>query len=261
VCIDGGSDGTDTFCGCVFSNNSAGALGGALFRTPDGAMQTLNLQESTFDGNSAVTGGGAMYIHNSALNVTASTLSNNTAPTGGAIQSDGTNIDFVNDTFEGNIASKGLGGAMALFSNGGTIQSSTFANNTSPAGSGYFGAAIAGDQNLTINDTIFSENTTMDCGAPMACQVGSGTTGVADLQWPQDHVVCSGADTPCAGASATTFADPLLGALGDHGGPTETMVPGSGSPALGAGKSCPATDQRGTTRKATGCTLGAVEVP
>jgi hypothetical protein len=53
----------------------------------------------------------------------------------------------------------------------------------------------------------------------------------------------------------------MLAPLKTNGGPTRTMLPMMGSPAIGAGKSCPMTDQRGVTRKADGCTVGAVEVP
>jgi len=64
-------------------------------------------------------------------------------------------------------------------------------------------------------------------------------------------------DAPCT--ASITVADPLLGALGDNGGPTQTLVPAAGSPAQGAGSDCPATDQRGQPRGAT-CTSGAVEI-
>jgi hypothetical protein len=61
---------------------------------------------------------------------------------------------------------------------------------------------------------------------------------------------------PCSTNSLT--GDPLLGPLMDNGGPTKTMAPGAGSPAIGKGTSCPATDQRGNARKEP-CTLGAYE--
>ena len=99
----------------------------------------------------------------------------------------------------------------------------------------------------------------MDCGAPMTCHAGS-SSGVGDLQWPKKHLVCDSDDPPCA-AGGTTFADPLLGALGDNGGPTRTMLPAAGSPAAGIGKGCPPIDQRGKARKSPdGCTAGAVEM-
>jgi len=56
------------------------------------------------------------------------------------------------------------------------------------------------------------------------------------------------------------IADPMLGALADNGGDTETLAPAAGSPARGLGRSCPPTDQRGMPR-ADPCTAGAVELP
>jgi hypothetical protein len=53
--------------------------------------------------------------------------------------------------------------------------------------------------------------------------------------------------------------DPLLGALGDNGGTTETLLPAAGSPAIGLGTGCPTADQRGE-RRAEPCTAGALEV-
>lgn len=88
VSIDGGDDGTLTVCGSTFSKNTCHAIGGAIFRTPDGAKQTSNIDRSSFDGNScsgtyngSPTGqAGAMYFHNSHVVLTNSTVSNNSAP-------------------------------------------------------------------------------------------------------------------------------------------------------------------------------------
>lgn len=69
--------------------------------------------------------------------------------------------------------------------------------------------------------------------------------------------------------------DPGLGPLADNGGPTQTMLPETGSPAVGAIPSgttvsidnndvplCPRTDQRGVdSAPGAACTIGAVEVP
>jgi predicted outer membrane repeat protein len=257
ISIDGGSDGALAVCGATFEHNVSGALGGAMFRTPDGATQASSFDRSSFDSNQATQGGGAFYFHNSDLEITASTFSNNTAPGAGAIQADGTTLTLTNDTFAGNQATKGLGGAISLFSNGGTITNCTFANDQSSGGNGYFAAAIAGGSTFTIANTLFANNTTQDQYSPMQCQVSA--TGSGDLQWPKDHVVGTGADTACV--TGITFADPELGALADNGGPTLTTLPGASGPAAGAGTACPPTDQRGQTRKSTGCTAGAVELP
>ena len=157
VSIDGGSDGALTVCGATFEKNVSGALGGAMFRTPDGATQTSTFSQSTLDGNTAVQGGGAVYFHNSTLVMNACTISNNAAPGAGGIQADGTTLQLTNDTFAGNIATKGLGGAIALFGNGGTMTNCTFAGNQSSGGSGYFAAAIAGGDTFTIAELALRE--------------------------------------------------------------------------------------------------------
>ena len=54
--------------------------------------------------------------------------------------------------------------------------------------------------------------------------------------------------------------DPLLGALAENGGPTETLVPLASSPARGHARDCPPFDQRGQPRNSL-CTSGAVEAP
>jgi hypothetical protein len=68
-------------------------------------------------------------------------------------------------------------------------------------------------------------------------------------------------DTSCPGIGT----DPKLGALADNGGPTETMLPGAGSSAIGivpSGSCSPFVDQRGDSRPGSGksvCDAGAVE--
>lgn len=257
-----GMDGAEVYavnvCGSTFTSNAAGsgALGGAISRTPDAAAQTTTIDRSSFVGNTAPSGG-ALYFHNSNLVVTASTLSGNTASgSGGGLFADSSTLAFINDTFADNIAEKGLGGSIVLFGNGGTLQNVTFAGNQATGGPGYFGAAIAGATKLTISNTLFSGNTTQDCGSPMACSIGA-STGLDDLQWPATHSVCSTADLACT--SGTVFGNPQLGVLQSNGGPTQTIAPLPGSPALGLGQNCPATDQRGVARPSSGCTAGAVE--
>ena len=56
--------------------------------------------------------------------------------------------------------------------------------------------------------------------------------------------------------------DPKLGPLANNGGPTDTLLPLAGSPAIDqGGATCPATDQRGIVRpQGAACDIGAVEV-
>ena len=258
VVIDGAETFAVTVCGSTFTSNSGGtgALGGAIFRTPDGAIQTTTIDRSSFIGNTAPSGG-ALYFHNSNLVMTASTLSGNTAAgNGGAVFADGSTLNFTNDTFVDNISQKGLGGSIVLYGNGGALQNVTFEGNQASGGSGYFGAAIAGGTTLSISNTLFSDNTTKDCGSPMAC-AASSSTGSHNLQWPMTHSVCASVDVACT--PGTVFSNPQLGVLGGNGGPTQTAAPLPGSPAVGIGQNCPATDQRGIARPSSGCTAGAVE--
>jgi hypothetical protein len=256
--IDGGDDLTHTFCGVHFTNNTSGlgALGGALARTPDRARQTTVIDRCTFDGNHGDSASG-VYFHNSDLQITATTFSNNVAMRGcAAIQADGTQFQLLNDTFASNSAMAGLGGAICLFGGGGTIAFTTFATNHADGGDPYFGAAIGGNPTLSLVSDLFTGNTAQNPGAPMQCHVTG--TGDGNLQWPRAHVVGGGNDAPCT--PTTMFADPVLGALGDHGGASATLLPDPASPARGAGVSCPPTDQRGMPRPATACTSGSVEL-
>jgi hypothetical protein len=79
-------------------------------------------------------------------------------------------------------------------------------------------------------------------------------------------------DTTCTGFTATgdkKSVNPMLGALQNNGGPTNTMALGSGSPAMNAGNpgGCGdgngnrlMTDQRGVARPATGaCDVGSYQ--
>jgi hypothetical protein len=258
VYMDGAEVYSVAVCGSTFTSNAGGtgALGGAIFRTPDGAIQTTTIDRSSFSGNTAPSGG-ALYFHNSNLVVTNSTLSGNTASgSGGGLFSDSSTLTFTNDTFADNVSQQGLGGSIVLFGNGGTLQNVTFLGNQATGGPGFYGAAIGGGTVLTITNTLFSGNTTKDCNSPMACAVGT-STGSDDLQWPATHAVCSTADVACT--TGTVFSNPELGVLQNNGGPTLTAAPIPGSPAVGIGQSCPATDQRGVARPSSGCTAGAVE--
>src|SRR5690606_5246435 len=71
------------------------------------------------------------------------------------------------------------------------------------------------------------------------------------------------ADDATCGSGFTNSDAIDLGALGDYGGPTETipLLPGSAAIDAGDDAHCPATDQRGVTRpQGSACDIGAFEL-
>ena len=254
-----GSDDTDLLiCGSTFTDNKANELAGAFGRTPNVSPRHTTIDRSLFQGNRARQAGALFIVNSAPLDILATTFSNNSATSFGAAQIEGGRLNIVNSTFAGNEATQGVGGALLLGSldPSSSILNATFANNKSLAGGGYFSAAIFGQLNFPVDNTVFANNLSNDGGSPMQCTF-TPTTGSADMQWPSNHVVGGAPDTPCVQGIA--FADPALGALGDNGGPTPTLLPAANSPLRGAGRNCPPTDQRGVARNTGQCTIGAVE--
>jgi hypothetical protein len=258
VAIDGTDDTDLLVCGSRFVDNRANELSGALQRTSNIDPRRTTIDRSLFHGNRARQAG-ALFISNAQpLDIRASTFSRNTAESGGAAQIERSRLAVVNSTFAGNEATRGVGGALLLGSveTGSSIRNVTFADNQSTGGAGYFSAAIFGQLDFPVNNTVFANNVTNDPWTPMQC-TSTPTTGSGDMQWPRNRVAGGAPDTLCVQGIA--FADPALGAPGENGGPTPTLLPGSGSPLRGAGHDCPPTDQRGMPRSSTSCTIGAVE--
>ena len=103
--------------------------------------------------------------------------------------------------------------------------------------------------NPVIKDSIFWGN-------------GTEFENVTSTPVIDDSIVAGG----CPGGGTCTNvidADPLLGALANNGGFTQTMALGAGSPAIDAGNNatCAATDQRGVSRPhGSACDMGAFEL-
>jgi hypothetical protein len=224
------SAGTLTVNGSVFSNNSAisNSTGGAILSTG-----SLTVTNSTFSGNSAGQGGG---IYNagggSSLTVTDSTFTNNSASEiyGGGIYNAGGALTVTDSTFFNNSAHSGGGGIYAdSVSSLTTIVDSTISGNSAHDGGGIY--VHVGS--VVLENTIVAGNT---AGSTNADIYGSYTDNGGNLA---DNV-----------GSATSPINPNLAPLGNYGGPTQTMIPLPGSPAIcgGLASNIPAgetTDQRG----------------
>ncbi|HRI72745.1 MAG TPA: choice-of-anchor Q domain-containing protein, partial [Polyangium sp.] len=263
---------TLSICGALVQNNQGGAFGGALFRTGY-ATEPTTIDRSTFDGNRIPDHNGAMdnpsragglYIQGTHVTMTASTISNNEAEgfTGLWILGHGAApaiADLTNVTITGNktysrtdFTTRGIGAGLIIGDNTtGKIINCTIVGNAAQFASGIARVSPLEVHNTIISNMADNQYTPLNCtGSAYAMPPGTGSN---NLQWPnglKDDMDC----TP-----GIMRADPLMGNLADNGGPTKTVAPMAGSPAIGAGTQCPATDQTGKPRNAASCTLGAHE--
>jgi fibronectin-binding autotransporter adhesin len=275
------SVGTMTVIDSTVTDNSADQGGGII----NGG--TLTVIDSTLSGNTAGVSGGGGIINYNTLTVIDSTLADNSATSegattisGGGIQNWGT-ATVINSTIVGNYALLQWPYSFgSLFASGGgianygtlTVTDSTIVGNSTLFSSNIFsgsltmeGGGIFNGGTLIIGNTIIAQNTASsgpDVAGPVTSQgynlVGDGTgaTGFAAVSDQQ-------------GTDASPI-DPLLGPLQDNGGPTQTMAPLPGSPAIDAGSNALAvdtsgnaltSDQRGFPRIVNGTVdIGAVEV-
>jgi Big-like domain-containing protein/parallel beta helix pectate lyase-like protein len=168
-----------------------------------------------------------------------------------------------------------------------TIIDSTVAKNSGAPGGVGVGAGVYNTGTLTIIASTISGNTGggIYSGqgriATLGATIVAGNTGGNCVGYDAGSLVSAGYNltndttgTACAFTAATDLVNknPLLGALASNGGPTQTMLPGTKSPAanvipnptlpLRGVPVCPATDQRGVARPGQGetrCTIGAAE--
>jgi hypothetical protein len=244
---DGGDEAT-TLCGVTIQHNTAGAIGGGVFRVSNSDDGTFAMDRSTVDDNRVTAtddgNAGGLYLQGLAIGITASTVSRNQAFYNGGLWLNESQAQLTNVTIAENTAFGSNGGGVWLGNDvSGQLLNVTIANNHATAANQIAGGIFG--EGLELVNTIVAGNTAM---YTPTCNV-ERTGGSGNLQWPDG--------SPCT--DAPRVADPMLGALGDNGGDTETLLPGATSPArmLGAA-SCPELDQRGTPR-ATPCTAGAVE--
>ena len=218
----------------------------------------LTLTEGNGAGANASYGGAINNYGNLAL--TRCTLYNNSAGTeGGAIGNYGGTLTLTNCTLTGN--SGFYGGAIA---NSGGSPTLTFCTLSSNSSSGGGGGAIDNYNSgpLTLADCIIAGNSDssgtapdlfMESGSLSAanCLIGDGT----------NSTLSSGVSGNQVGTTASPI-NPLLAPLSNYGGPTQTMPPSPGSPAINAGGfTTLATDQRGFPRVfGPSADVGAVEV-
>lgn len=247
--------------GCTFSMNDANDHAGAVFGyTNPAAPSTTIIDRCTFTAN-VVNGGhghsGAIYSQAGTLMLSNSTFTmNQAAGSGGAIFSTNNSATIANCTFQGNTAVANLGGA--IFAPGGNL---LMVNNTLAQNSAgdFAGGLFANSSGTSIYNCIFSGNT---AGANMFAgdQTNDSFAGGANLQAPNTALP---GGKPATAVGTLKVANAMLGALANNGGPTLTMRPTAGSPAInfvGISDLAPVLDQRGNVRIGAP-DLGACEGP
>ena len=291
----------------AFSSSSNGTLaidGVTISGGPGDAITitsgtgALNLSNSTITGvgntaidmdgdatvtNSTITGSTGVGLDTSGdVTVSGSIVSNNTSV---GIEAGG-DVTVTNSTVSGN-QSTGISASGDVTVTGSTVSGNaqdgvsasgdvTVTNSTFSGNGG--GIDASGDATLVYSDVVQSSgiNVFVDGQLTSFGSVVTGAGGSADCS--VDSSVSQGwnfaDDTSCGftgtGDTQGPGSNPALGGLANNGGPTETLLPQSGSPLIDAiptaecqsgGAAGVTTDQRGITRpQQTGCDIGAVEV-
>ena len=246
--IAGGS--TNVLIALTLTNGypGAGNFGGAIYNAG-----TLSLTNCTLAGNSVDSSAVAGAINNlGPLTLTGCTLSGNASGQGGAINNDGATCALLNCTFAGN-TSAGNGGAIDN-----TFGSKLSAVHCSFSGNTASGAGGGIDNYLSVvnlTNTIVAGNGSQDIYNWTGSTNTAGGSNIVQ--------VLSNAGT-LVGGSTILAVNPLLGPLANNGGPTLTLLPRIGSPAIDAGVTSAdaglTTDQRGLPRLVGDAVdLGAVE--
>ena len=259
-------DGTDqatVLCGAVLRDNSAGAIGGGLFRVSNTGDGTFEMDRSAVSGNRVPAGAesslaGGMYLQGLAVTITASTVSTNEADyNGGVWLGENTTVDMTNVTIAGNRALAFHGGGLWLAGEPtGRLLNVTIARNQSSGDDGQAGAIFGPGEGLTIKNSIIDGQSVGNPYSPISCDQVHADGG-GNVQWPVQREAGGSDDPDALCAAGALVADPQLGMLSSQGGFTLTMPVESG-PAIGLGTDCPATDQRGQSRTEP-CTSGAFE--
>jgi PKD repeat protein len=264
--ISNGDGGTNSD-GSVITNDAGGILNNG----------TLTLNQCLLSGNNAQDCGG--ILNNGILTLNNCTLYNNGGIYGGGIDNAGT-VTLNQCAVWGNAGNDGGGIYNAGWA---TLNQCTVSVNAGDTVGGgicndgavmlnqctlsdnlgeYFGGGIYNDGTVAMTNTIVAGNTYSfwaDHGTDIFNAGGTVTYGGPNLV--QAVVNSNG----IVAGPAPLNADPDLALPGNYGGPTVTMPPLPGSPAIGAGSVAAntfATDQRGYARTQNGrIDLGTVELP
>jgi hypothetical protein len=274
IYVDGSSNSQLAIRRTAFVQNSSTNLGGAIHIYQYAGSSGLLIEDSTFDRNTTVNNGGALYHQNGNLTIDRATfVGNTTVGQGGAIwllQS--ASATLTNCTFSGNRAngyrpntgSVGLGGAILINDQANvTISHTTIVGNFADWVGGGICGGLNANTSITLRATIVANNSAANGGNPWNIAHNCSNqllNGGFNIQYP-DRNHNDGNDPYCT--PGVWIVEPGLSALASNGGYTQTMPPNPGSPALDlvtSGCPPPSVDQRGRARpEGTACDAGSVE--
>lgn len=196
----------------------------------------VTMQNITITGGNVPAYYGGGIINNGTLAIYNSTISGNAAADGGGIENYGS-LTILNSTISGNTA-VGFGGGIDNWRGTLTLSSSTVNENAAQNGGGIYNSP---DASLLLRNSIVANSLSGgDCVSDVTVTDGgynliqnSGVSGCGFVNSLNNNIVGQ---------------DPLLGPLQDNGGPTFTHALLPGSPAINAGNTTLAFDQRGVPR-------------
>lgn len=204
------------------TGNSAPRAGGGL----EILGGTATISGTTISANQSG-GGGGLAVTFSTARISNSTISGNSAQrAGGGIALPYGNVGLINSTVSGNSVSSGEGGGISTGTNGSlgylTVRNSTVVRNSANYAGGLTGGA---DGTAIVANSIVAENTAQTAPNIGAFFNSLGGNLVNDRAGSEGYVAT---DLPDG-------TNPLIGALANNGGTTQTHALLPGSLAINAG--------------------------
>ncbi len=194
----------------------------------------LTVSNSTLSGNSTSGGkGGGIYNSNSGtLTVRNSTLSGNSALHGAGIYDNSFGSStLTNCTLSGNVASSSAGGISSNATGSKlTLINCTLSGNQAPFGGGIF----IGNSTVITRNTLIAGNRASSSGPEVDGTISSQGYNLIGNNADATIIPMTGDQIGTAAAPI----NPLLSALANNGGPTQTRALLPGSPAINAGDNC-----------------------
>jgi CSLREA domain-containing protein len=258
------SAGTVTVVRTLFRDNTADSSGGGVYQSPTVAAANLIVTDSYFQTNTAdfdanasghgggiSSGSGAMA---EALTVSGTTFEGNKAVNGDGVAVIGETATISNSTLtqNGGVSNGGQGGGLFNASSATSVLRNVTFDGNAVSASGN-GAHVYNLGTVNVRNSVFGPDLNGGgCNSP--------------LNEPGPNLEENGGAAPCV---AGQTGDLRLDVLEDNGGPQlfdfvgapKTHALEAGSPAIGEGTGCEATDERGVPRpQGNGCDLGAYEV-